>query len=72
MSIKEFLLLPENIKAYWKASGWAIALLVSYLTYQATDGVEWAVTVLPIAKILAEMLTRYLNKENAYGGAFNK
>jgi hypothetical protein len=71
MTIKEFLKLPENVKAYWQAGSWAIALAVSYLTYQATDGVEWAVTALPIARILAEMLTRYINKENAYG-AFRK
>jgi hypothetical protein len=71
MTIKEFLLLPENIKAYWKAAGWALTLVVSYLTYQATGGVEWAITILPIAKIVAEMLTRFLNKENAYA-AFRK
>ena len=61
MTIKEFLLLKENKKAYWKATNWFIAFFVSYIAYQATDGLEWAVTVLPIAKVLAEMVTRYLN-----------
>ena len=67
MTIKEFLLLPENKKAYWKALNWGMALIISYITYLATeDNVAWAVTVLPIAKILSEMLTRYLN--DAYVG----
>lgn len=64
-NLKKFLLLPENIKAYWKALNWFTALVVSYITYLATqDNVAWAISVLPIAKIISEMITRYIN--NAY------
>lgn len=70
MTIKQFIMLPENIKAYWKALNWFMAFAVSYLTYIATDGVGWAITVLPIAKIVSEMITRYLN--NAYDTNFGK
>jgi hypothetical protein len=66
MTFKEFLVLPENKKAYWKALNYFMAFGVSYLTYQATDGIEWAVAVLPVAKVVAEMVTRYLN--DAYTG----
>jgi hypothetical protein len=61
MTFKDFLVLPENKKAYWKAANWFMAFGVSYVTYQATDGIEWAVAVLPVAKVLSEMVTRYLN-----------
>lgn len=71
MTFKEFLLLEENKKAYWQALNWFMAFAVSYLTYLAGDNVAWAVTSLPIARIIAEMLTRYFNKEKAFG-AFRK
>jgi hypothetical protein len=61
MKFKEFLLLEENKKAYWKALNWFMSFAVSYVAYLATSQVVWAVSVLPIAKILSEMLTRYLN-----------
>lgn len=67
MSIKEFLSLPENVKAYWRAINWFTSFVISYITYLATDNnVAWAVSVLPIAKIVSEMLTRYIN--DAYVG----
>ena len=62
--IKTFLLRKENIKSYWQGLNWLMAFIVSMLAYIATDGVEWAVAVLPVAKIVSEMITRYLN--NAY------
>lgn len=64
MTIKQFILLPENKKAYWKALNWFMSFAISYITYQATDQVVWAVTVLPAAKVVSEMITRYIN--NAY------
>lgn len=70
MTFKQFLVLPENIKAYWQALNWAMAFIVSYLTYIATDGVNWAIAILPIAKIISEMITRYIN--NAYDTVFGK
>jgi hypothetical protein len=72
MTFKEFLLLEENKRAYWQAINWFMSFVLSYLTYLATDGnVAWAVTALPIAKIISEMVTRYINKEKALG-AFRK
>jgi hypothetical protein len=59
--LKAFLLLPENVKAYWKALNWGMSFIISYLTFMATSNVEWAIIVLPIAKVLSEMVTRYLN-----------
>ena len=70
MTFKEFLFLPENIKAYWKALDWLLALGISWLTYQAGAGLQWAVVALPIAKIATEMITRYFN--DAYGEKFGK
>jgi hypothetical protein len=67
MTFKEFLLLDENKKAYWKALNWGMSFAISYITYLATDNnVAWAVSALPIAKIVSEMLTRYFN--DAYIG----
>jgi hypothetical protein len=64
MTFKQFLLLEENKKAYWQAGNWFMAFGISYLTYMAGDNVAWAITVLPIARIVSEMATRYFN--NAY------
>lgn len=64
-NFKKFLLLPENIKAYWKALNWGMSFAISYIAFLATnENVAWAITALPIAKIVSEMITRYLN--NAY------
>jgi len=60
-ALKTFLKLPENIKAYWKALNWFMSFIISYLTFLATDNVAWAITVLPIAKIISEMITRFIN-----------
>jgi len=62
--LKQFLLLDENKKAYWKALNWLMSFVVSFIAYQAADNVEIAIAVLPIAKVVSEMITRYLN--NAY------
>jgi hypothetical protein len=70
MTIKEFLLLDENKKAYWTAGNWLMALAISYITYQAGAGLQWAVTILPIARVLSEMITRYFN--DAYAVKFGK
>ena len=71
MTFKEFLLLKENKKAYWQAANWFSSFIVSYITYLATDGnVAWAVTALPIAKIISEMVTRYFNDKSF--GAYKK
>jgi hypothetical protein len=64
MTIKQFLMLEENKKAYWTALNWFMSFVVAYTTYQVSENVAWAVTVLPIAKILSEMLTRYLNDKS--------
>lgn len=61
MTIKEFLFLKENKKAYWKVLNWIMAFGISYLTYLVADNVIWAGTALPIAKIISEMITRYMN-----------
>ena len=71
MTFKEFIVLPENKKAYWQAINWLMSFGISYLTYLATDGnVAWAVTALPIAKIISEMVTRYFNDKSF--GAYRK
>jgi len=67
MTLKQFLLLEENKSAYWAGLNWLMSFAIAYLTYLVGDNVAWAVTVLPIAKILSEMLTRYLNRSNALG-----
>ena len=64
MTLKDFIFLPENKKAYWRAFNWFLAASTSYLTYLVADNVVWAITVLPIYKVVAEMFTRYFN--NAY------
>ena len=61
MTIKKFLLLEENKKAYWKGANWLMAFGISYIAYSASDNIAWAVTALPIAKIVSEMITRYVN-----------
>ena len=70
MTFKEFLFLEENKKAYWQAFNWLTSFGLSFLTYLATDNVAWAVTALPIAKIVSEMITRYLNDKSF--GAYRK
>lgn len=61
MTFKQFLMLDENKKAYWTALNWLMAFGLSYLTYLATDGLAWAITILPVAKIVSEMITRFFN-----------
>jgi len=68
MKFKQFLMLEENVNAYWAGFNWLTAFGLSYLTYLAGDSVTWAVTALPIARIVSEMITRYLNKEKAFVG----
>lgn len=56
------LLQDKRVKrALWTFLNSLMALVVSGITYYATQNVEWAVVILPIAHIFSQLLTKELN-----------
>jgi hypothetical protein len=60
--IIEFLKSKEAKRFYWSLLNITMAFVVSLLAYLASQNVAIAITILPIANGLSQMLTKFINK----------
>lgn len=60
--IRTFFKSKTGKRAMWTVLNSIMALIISFLTYMASENVTWAVSILPFATASAQFLTRLLNK----------
>ena len=60
--IKKFLVSKEAKRAYWTMLNTVMALIVSLVTYLASENVNWAIVVLPVAQAMMQFITKAVNK----------
>ena len=60
--IKKFFQSKEGKRASWTVLNSVMALVVSGITFYASENVAWAITILPIAQALSQFITKYINK----------
>ena len=59
--IKDFFTSTAGKRFLWSLLNTLMGMTVAFLAYLASDNVLWAVSALPFATALSQMLTKYIN-----------
>ena len=63
-TVKDFFKSKAGKRSLWTLLNSAMALIVSFVTYQASQNVAVAVSVLPFAQAVSQFFTKYLNSKH--------
>ena len=64
-TLKDFFKTKTGKRALWTMLNSLMALVVAYLTYDASNSVDFAVVVFPVAQAVSQLFTKYLNAKHA-------
>jgi len=62
---KKFLKSKPAKRFFWCQINMAMGLVISFITFAASENTAWAVSVLPLATGLSQMFTKYINTYHA-------